>query len=118
MRRVSCVVVLYLSVCVGVYNAEADDKVQEPFTMIGLAANTCGAFLEAVVGERKARPPNANPDGIYTQAYGGYLDFADGFLSGANYADTVPNRMIGQGNDHAGRMVWLENYCRQSPLSS
>lgn len=68
-------------------------------------------------GERRARPPSANPDAIYSQPYGGYLDFTDGFLSGANYTDDFPNRMTGQGTDHAGRMAWLENYCRANPLS-
>ena|SRR6185437_5867851 len=93
------------------------DKNKDPFTQIGLANNSCGAFLEAMDGERKARPPNASPDGVYSQRYGGYLDFVDGFITGANYADDVPHRMIGQGTDHAGRMQWLENYCRRYPLS-
>jgi hypothetical protein len=86
--------------------------------MIGLALSSCGAFLDAMEGERKARPPNASPDGIYSQKYGGFLDFADGFLAGASYADTTPNRMIGRETDHAGRMAWLENYCRRDPLMS
>jgi hypothetical protein len=101
--------ILRVLVCCGLFSvadaAWADDKDQQPFTMIGIALNSCGAFLEAMQGERKARPPNADPETIYTQRYGGYLDFTDGFISGANYADSAPYRMIGPGNaDHAGRM--------------
>jgi hypothetical protein len=99
-------------------DARADDRDKEPFTMIGLATDSCGAFLQAMEGERKARLATASPDDIYTRKYGGYLDFADGFISGANYSDTQPNRMIGQDSDHAGRMAWLENYCHRDPLSS
>jgi hypothetical protein len=117
MRLTSPTIVFY-SILAVFCVAWAGSKDQEPFTIIGIARNSCGNFLEALDGERKARPPNADPDGIYTQRYGGYLDFADGFLTGANYADNPPNRMIGQGNDHAGRMAWLENYCRRYPLIS
>jgi hypothetical protein len=54
--------------------AWADDRDKEPFVMMGLARSSCGAFLDAMEGERRARPPDANPDGIYSQKYGGYLD--------------------------------------------
>jgi len=62
--------------------ASADDRDNEPFTVIGIGNTTCGSFLNAMEGERMARPPNADPDGIYSQKYGGYLDFADGFSNG------------------------------------
>jgi hypothetical protein len=39
-------------------------------------------------------------------------------MTGANSDETPPNRMIGQESDHAGRMAWLENYCRNDPLMS
>jgi hypothetical protein len=96
----------------------SNGKSNEPFISFGLAWTSCGAFLEAMEGERRARPQNAVPDAIYSQRYGGYLDFADGFLTGANYAAATPNRTIGQANDHAGRMAWLENYCRQDPVGT
>lgn len=91
---------------------------KDPLTIIGLARSSCGEYLLAVEGEKKARPPNANPDATYSSHYGGYVDYADGFLTGANFGDTTPRRMIGQGGDRAGRMAWLENYCRTNPLAN
>jgi hypothetical protein len=116
MNRVLWMAVLFSFV--GIAGAAgAKDKDDEPFSGFGLTTTSCGVFLEAMEGERKARPPNANPDGIYSEKYGGYLDFLDGFMTGSNYADDPPNRMIGRGSDHAGRMAWIENYCRANPLS-
>jgi hypothetical protein len=99
--------------------AWGDDRVDaQPVLFFGLARTSCGEYLQAIEGEKKARPSNANPDAIYTSHYGGYLDFTDGFLIGANFADASSRRMIGQGSDHAGRMAWLENYCRVNPLGT
>jgi len=78
---------------------------KDPLTIIGLARNSCGEYLLSVETEKKARPPDGNPDATFSSHYGGYVDFADGFLTGANFGDATPRRMIGQGSDHAGRMA-------------
>jgi hypothetical protein len=41
--------------------ASADDRDKESLTMIGLANTSCGAFVDAMEGERKARPPMQTP---------------------------------------------------------
>jgi hypothetical protein len=82
----------------------------------GAGTESCGKFILAVDGERRARPPNSNPDIAYTVQFGMFMDFADGFLTGFNYAGEVRST-VGAKTDHAGRMVWVENYCRTNPIA-
>jgi hypothetical protein len=95
---------------------KADDRANERITIIGVGSRSCGQYLQAAKGEKNVRPPDANPDAAYSSHYGEYVDFTDGFLSGANFADVTPGRMVGHGSDHAGRMAWLENDCRANPV--
>ena len=52
---------------------------------------------------------------VYDRNYQAFLDFADGYLSGVNAV--LSDGRVGEHSDHAGRMAWLENYCRAHPLS-
>jgi hypothetical protein len=85
--------------------------------VIGMGNNGCGPYLQAVEGERKARPVGADAEQVYSASYAAYVDFADGFLSGANNIDAFPRRMVGASTSRAGRMLWIENYCRAQPLA-
>jgi hypothetical protein len=87
------------------------------FLAVGEGQASCGEFLQAVEGERRARMPGDPAETYRTPDYGKYLNFADGFITGANFTD-LRWRMLGQSSDHAGRMTWLENYCRKNPLDA
>jgi hypothetical protein len=101
-------------------NGRAQD--QQGFTSFGI--ESCGRFLQAVDGERKARPRNPVPDADYTSLYALFEGYALGFLTGANWAMVHSNNYeeanVGNSmNDHfAGAMAWLETYCRQHPLDN
>lgn len=91
---------------------------QKPsFWALGQGQASCGEFLRAVEGERQARMPSDPPNSYRYPNYGQYVNFADGFITGSNWAGNGA-AMLGEGTDHAGRMAWLENYCRQHPLDS
>ena len=90
---------------------------KESFTGMGVGMLSCDQYLQAVEGEKKARPLNPDPDRTYSEEYSAFVGFADGFLTGANFADAT-RRDVGKGTDRAGRMVWLENTCRANPTSS
>lgn len=85
------------------------------FWAFGDVEASCGQFVQAVEGERKARPPSAPSNAVYTLDYQAFLRAAEGFLSGANEFDPS-HKMVGQGTETQGRMRWLENYCRAKPL--
>jgi len=87
------------------------------FLALGEGQATCGEFLQAMEGERRARMPGDRSETYRTPDYGKYLNFADGFISGANFSDRHW-RMLGQGTDHAGRTSWIENYCKKNPLDA
>jgi len=80
------------------------------FTPGGLS---CGKYLRAAEGERKARPAHPEPDSIYSMDYLSFLTFANGYLTGVNWAIESG---VGHQSDVAGRMKWLENYCTRNPL--
>lgn len=91
---------------------------QKPsFLALGQGQASCGEFLRAVEGERQARVPSDPINSYRYPIYGQYVNFADGFITGANWVGSGAG-MLGEGTDHAGRMAWLENYCRQHPLNS
>jgi hypothetical protein len=96
---------------------------QTPIFIYGRGQDSCEQFMQAAGNEHKARPPNAEVNVIYTPYYAAYQDYAQGFLSGANWVWGL------QGNDKNARigpngpkdyftdeMTWLENYCRAHPL--
>jgi hypothetical protein len=114
MKRVLCIALLSVVSASSIAHGEWS----EPFLALGLAQDSCGAFLGAVADEQKARPPNAKPNMAYSHQYVGYVHFTNGFLTGASYADAGPRRSIGQATDTAGRMTWLENFCRSHPLAA
>jgi hypothetical protein len=86
------------------------------FLALGEGQASCGEFLDAVQAERKAREPRDPVESYRVARYGAYLNFADGFVSGANFGDPT-YRTVGQNTEHTGRMRWLENYCRANPLN-
>jgi hypothetical protein len=102
---------------------KADQQSRAPGVAFGMALSSCGVYLQAAEAERLVRPPNAssadNAYAVVTPRFGMFVDFTDGFLSGANLGEpgaTGPGRYTGLRSDHAGRMAWLENYCRSNPL--
>src|SRR5207248_1659450 len=86
-----CVVVGGLAVSQAAW-ADDDNRYKQPLNVFGVGLNSCGQYLQAFEGERKARSPGASPDAVYTLPYSGYLDFVDGFLTGANFAETAAAR--------------------------
>jgi hypothetical protein len=93
------------------------------FIALGTGYRSCGEYLQAVDSERKARPRNADIRHIYTMQYLDFGSYAEGFLSGANWASLIHQdpkyTKVGvstKDDDFTGAMVWLENYCHQHPL--
>jgi hypothetical protein len=85
------------------------------YSVFGNGNSSCGAFIEAV--ERERRNPNHQTqwDDRY---YIGFISYANGYLSGANMEGEGKGRSnIGDKSDLQGRTVWLENWCKQNPLS-
>jgi hypothetical protein len=85
------------------------------YVIWGQGSASCGEYVQAADAERKERPANAKPDTVYDRNYQAFVGFADGYLSGVNAV--LSDGMVGKHSDHAGRMAWLENYCRAHPLS-
>jgi hypothetical protein len=85
-----------------------------PFFTFWPGLSSCGEYLLAVEGEQKARPVYPEPHAIYSMDYLGFVTFANGYLTGSNWA--AAESEVGQRSDNAGRMVWLETYCRRNPL--
>src|SRR5256885_10782751 len=82
----------------------------------GKAGESCGQYLQAYEEERKLRPAGA-PEGLaFSDRYAAFLDFADGYMTGANSYTQGADRLLGQGTDHLGRMAWLKNYCQAHPI--
>jgi hypothetical protein len=88
------------------------------FTAFGEGQRSCGEFIEATEAEKKLRPPTAESETVYSRDFQSFADFADGYLSGANSKDDAQYRRLAEGTDHAGRMVWLQNYCRTHPIDA
>lgn len=111
----SLAVLLSVLTLVSLANAE-DLSPSESFWIVGDVNASCGQFIPAVEGERKARPPFAPPHAVYTLDYQAFLSAAEGYLPGANEFDPK-HRMVGRDTETQGRMQWLENYCRAKPLN-
>jgi hypothetical protein len=84
--------------------------------------SSCSEFLQAMDAERKGRPahPAPIPPGYwayYSEAFLAFAMFADGFLTGVNFASDEA-RMAGASTDLWGRMLWIENYCHRQPLKT
>jgi hypothetical protein len=56
----------------------------KPFWTMGEGSESCGEFIRATEGEKKARPASAPPRYTYTMRYAGFEAYADGFLTGTN----------------------------------
>src|SRR6266851_1348233 len=88
------------------------------FTVFGDGQRSCGEYIEATEAEKKLRPPTAQPEAVYSRDFQSFADFTDGYFSGANSKDVAQYRLLAEGTDHAGRMAWLENYCRTHPIDA
>jgi hypothetical protein len=86
------------------------------FIALGEGLRSCGEYVQATEAEKKLKPPTAQPDAVYSRDFQSFVDFADGYLSGANSKDIPQYGWLAEGTDHAGRMAWLENYCRSHPI--
>jgi hypothetical protein len=93
--------------------AKGEDK---EFFVLSTGVTSCGEFLRAIEEERKARPVHPAAQSLYSMNYLSFMSYADGYLSGANWA--ASESLAGQHSDWAGRMAWLENYCRRNPLDN
>ena len=94
------------------------------FFVHGIGNNSCGQFLQAADNERKVKPPSAAANAYYSREYIGYLRFADGFLTGANWGAAMRSdkidAQVGSSTNNDGfvsAMAWLENDCREHPLN-
>ena len=62
----------------------------------GKAGESCGHYLQAYEEERKLRPAGA-PEGLaFSDRYAAFLDFADGYMTGANSYSQGADRLLGQ----------------------
>jgi hypothetical protein len=84
------------------------------FVTFGVGIKSCGEYLLAAEGERKARPAHTELNAIYSMEYLDFVGYANGYLTGSN--SVADERQAGQHSDLAGRMTWLETYCRRNPL--
>ena len=85
----------------------ANDQSFVPAIVTGIGQDSCGQYLQALEDERKARQPGADPEQVYSYSYGTYVDWLDGYLTGAAWSVA---------RDRADRMAWLGNYCQGRPL--
>jgi hypothetical protein len=109
-------VIAYTLIGVSVSAAQSVAPQDQPLITFGEGLASCGVYVEAITAERKAKQPGDSPNGFRTSYYGSFMSFADGFITGSNYSD-LDHRLVGENTDIAGRMTWLENYCRSNPLN-
>jgi hypothetical protein len=93
------------------------------FWVLGVGGSSCGEYLHSREEELKARPVNPEQDAVYSMNYLAFSSYANGFLTGTNIKSIQPTdgsveRLVGQSSDGYGRMLWLENYCREHPLDN
>jgi len=69
----------------------------EPALALSWGINSCAEFVQA---------PDKSP----------YVNYAVGYISGANAFDKGAARMAGHGWDGDAVTVWLQNFCTQHPL--
>jgi hypothetical protein len=55
--------------------------------VFGTGTKSCGQFLQAADGERKARARHAAPETMYTLEYLAFVTWTEGFLSGTNFSE-------------------------------
>ena len=86
------------------------------YSTFGDGTESCGAYVQAA--EREKMNP-MRPEYVRDRYYIGFTSFANGFISGANMMGMTVGQSgnIGHGSDVDGRMLWLENWCRQHPVS-
>jgi hypothetical protein len=118
LRRLLASSAMAVTLFVGAAHAEQNDGYY--VFGKGVSSTHCSDFLQAVDVERKARiahPATAMPgySWTYTDEFRRFADFADGFLSGTNFA-SENERMTGQGTEVWGRALWIKNWCQQRPL--
>ena len=101
---------------VPIHGALSADMVS--IAIFGNGNSDCATSYNAVLQEEKARPQNAEPTSYYTRYYFGYVNYADGFLSGLNFAPEAKdgNSSAGLGTSGAARMLWLKDYCKDHPM--
>lgn len=115
LRIGSTALAIFFATTLAVFCPDAAAGGDGGFFALGEGQASCGEFLSAAEGARRARLPGDKPNVYRDPDYGQYVNFADGFITGANWADRR-SRMRGWGTDHMGRMVWIESYCRNHPL--
>ena len=110
-KRVWSAIIAIISWTVLTAQAQCQEKSSVVF---GAALESCGEYLRAAEGERKARPAYSEANAVYSMSYLSFSSYADGWLSRANVENEGRS---GENTDLSGRMAWLENYCRQNPLT-
>ena len=105
-----------LIVLICVSSATPSSAIADSYAVFGDGTSSCGEYIQAV--EREQRNPQS-PAYINDRYYIGFSSFANGYLSSANLMSGFLGLKgdIGHNTDVGGRMVWLENWCRQHPLS-
>jgi len=99
-----------------VYCHNSSRAVAESYATFGEGTQSCGAYVQAAERERRT---GLNPGYINDRNYIGFPSFTNGYLSGANRMAVALGRSgnVASRTDIEGRMIWVENWCRQHPLS-
>ena len=111
IRFLGVVVSMVLVICGGGSGAHA-----ETYRVFGEGTKSCAEYVQSAERNRRRQ---INSKYVYDYLYASFVSFANGYLSGANMMDLYNGHqgVIASGSDINGRMLWLENWCRQNPLS-
>jgi hypothetical protein len=89
---------------------------KEHYAVFGDGTSSCGEYVKAADREKQ----NPRSGVTYKDPYYiGFMSFANGFLSGSNMMGGIlgSDNDLGHQTSFEGRMLWLDNWCREHPLS-
>jgi uncharacterized membrane protein (UPF0127 family) len=113
-RSVVCAAVLSAVLATSAPHAAAPPDT--PMLILGIGNHSCREYLRSAVADWEARPADSNQDWYYSNDYGLYMVWVDGYLTAANSYDH-DKRMLGQKTTHLARMQWLDRFCGDHPQS-
>lgn len=73
----------------------------DAIAVLSIGADSCGQFVASDHQKREL-----------------YLAWTVGFISGANVGNLGGSRTAGDGWERDSTLLWLDNYCRSSPLDT
>lgn len=115
--RQAAIVAGIIALAVGGYSGptRASASSEQTWRLAGLGTNSCASFL-AVLPSTPTVPPHGAISTVPVTPVGGYLQWIEGFLSGADYLHTSEPQQIHVGS--AGVLAWIRDYCESSPNRS